>query len=173
MLRVSINRLVTMNRYSTIWLARGVPASGSVTTLEISEKHAKVCLHSVPKDSIFSSSHCSQVARENIANAGLADKVNVIVGPAADSLKTLEPNPPYDFAFIDADKTGSLVYFTEAKRLVRSGGVIVSAPQHMSRQYLRVANGIYARRSSIMSSAMLASQTLAIQTPTPRPCATF
>lgn len=67
-----------------------------------------------------------QVAKENFATAGVADKVTVIVGPAAETIKKLEPNPPFDFAFIDADKEGNLTYFTEAKRLVRSGGVIVS-----------------------------------------------
>jgi len=66
------------------------------------------------------------VATENIERAGLSNKVNVIVGPAADSLKTLQPNPPFDFAFIDADKPNNLTYFTEAKRLVKSGGIIVS-----------------------------------------------
>ncbi|KAJ2922919.1 hypothetical protein H1R20_g14183, partial [Candolleomyces eurysporus] len=96
----------TLGGYSTIWLARALPDSGSLTTLELEEAHAKI-------------------ARENLANAGLADKVDVIVGPAADTIKTLEPNPPYDLAFIDADKEGNLAYFTESKRLLRKGGVII------------------------------------------------
>lgn len=49
----------------------------------------------------------------------------VIVGPAADSLAQLHPTVPFDLIFIDADKEGNLTYFTEAKRLVRKGGVIV------------------------------------------------
>lgn len=52
--------------------------------------------------------------------------MKVIVGPAAESLKQLSPEPPFDFAFIDADKPGNLTYFIEAKRLVKSGGAIVS-----------------------------------------------
>ncbi|KAJ2919719.1 hypothetical protein MD484_g696, partial [Candolleomyces efflorescens] len=96
----------TLGGYSTIWLARALPDSGSLTTLELEEAHAKI-------------------ARENLSNAGLADKVDVIVGPAGDTIKALEANPPYDLVFIDADKQGNLVYFTESKRLVRKGGVII------------------------------------------------
>ena len=68
----------------------------------------------------------TQVARANLAHAGLADKVKVALGPAADTLKKLQPAQPYDFAFIDADKPNNTTYFIEAKRLVRKGGVIVS-----------------------------------------------
>ncbi|KAF6751680.1 O-methyltransferase family 3 protein [Ephemerocybe angulata] len=96
----------TLGGYSTIWLARAVPEGGHVTTLELDPHHAKV-------------------ATENLTNAGLADKVEVIVGPAGETIKKLEPNPHYDFAFIDADKPGNLLYFQEAKRLVRSGGAII------------------------------------------------
>ena len=50
----------------------------------------------------------------------------MIVGSAADTLKTLRPEEPFDLAFIDADKPSNLTYFLQAKRLVRKGGVIVS-----------------------------------------------
>jgi len=96
----------TLGGYSTIWLARGLPPNGHLTTLEISEKNA-------------------EVARENIAFAGLDSKVQILVGPAAETLPTLQADPPYDFAFIDADKDSSLEYFMHAKRLVRPGGVII------------------------------------------------
>jgi Predicted O-methyltransferase len=66
-----------------------------------------------------------KVARENIENAGLSSKIQVIVGPAIDTLKTLHPEHPFDLVFIDADKPSNVNYFTEAKRLVRKGGVIV------------------------------------------------
>ncbi|KAF6759599.1 O-methyltransferase-domain-containing protein [Ephemerocybe angulata] len=96
----------TLGGYSTIWLARAIPEGGLVTTLELDPHHAKV-------------------ATENISNAGVADKVDLIVGPAAESIKKLGPNSSYDFAFIDADKEGNLLYFQEAKRLVKSGGTII------------------------------------------------
>ncbi|PCH38228.1 O-methyltransferase family 3 protein [Wolfiporia cocos MD-104 SS10] len=96
----------TLGGFSTIWLARAVPEDGEVITCEISEKHA-------------------EVARNNIANAGLASKVKIELGPAADTLAKLKPEPPFDFIFIDADKPGNLTYFLEAKRLVKKGGVII------------------------------------------------
>jgi predicted O-methyltransferase YrrM len=67
------------------------------------------------------------VARENIANAGLSGKVEVIVGKAIDSLVAMHPDVPFDLIFIDADKPSNVHYFAEAKRLVRKGGVIVRA----------------------------------------------
>ncbi|KII91671.1 hypothetical protein PLICRDRAFT_104978 [Plicaturopsis crispa FD-325 SS-3] len=96
----------TLGGYSTIWLARALPQDGELITLELQEKHALV-------------------ARDNLAAAGLASKVTVIVGHAADSIKKLKADPPFDLAFLDADKAGYPVYFAEAKRLVRSGGVII------------------------------------------------
>lgn len=68
-----------------------------------------------------------QVASENISSAGLIDKVEIKVGPAAETIKTLESTPPFDLVFIDADKPGNLTYFLEAKRLTRKGAVIVRA----------------------------------------------
>ncbi|EPT06002.1 hypothetical protein FOMPIDRAFT_1110334 [Fomitopsis schrenkii] len=96
----------TLGGYSTIWLARGLPEDGELITLELQEHHATV-------------------ARENIARAGLANKVTVIQGAAADSLKKLPSDKPFDFVFIDADKPGNLTYFLEAKRLTRKGAVII------------------------------------------------
>ncbi|KAG7449989.1 S-adenosyl-L-methionine-dependent methyltransferase [Guyanagaster necrorhizus] len=95
----------TLGGYSTIHLARALPDDGKVITLELSEHHAKV-------------------ATENITKAGLASKVDIIVGPALDSLQKIESEPKFDFVFIDADKINTLNYFMEAKRLLRKGGVI-------------------------------------------------
>ena len=53
--------------------------------------------------------------------------MEVILGPAIESIKKLEPNPPFDLVFIDADKTGNLDYYQEAKNLTRKGAVIVSS----------------------------------------------
>jgi len=92
--------------YSTIWMGQAVGSDGEIIGFEINEKHATV-------------------ARENFAKAGLDKVIKVIVGPAIDGLKELKAEPPFDLAFIDADKQSNLEYFTEAKRLVRKGGIII------------------------------------------------
>ncbi|OLF17807.1 O-methyltransferase [Actinophytocola xanthii] len=98
----------TLGGYSTIWLARALPEDGALVTLEYEEKHA-------------------QVARENIARAGLSDRVEVRVGPALDTLAVLghQEVAPFDLAFIDADKPNNPGYLTWALKLVRPGGVII------------------------------------------------
>jgi len=93
--------------YSGIWLARGLPADGRFLSLELSEKHA-------------------QVARASLARAGIAARTEVRVGPAADTLPTLNAEAPFDLIFIDADKGGYPVYLEWALRLIRPGGVIVA-----------------------------------------------
>ena len=100
----------TLGGYSTIWLARALPPAaegGRVVTLEYEAKHA-------------------EVARANLAWAGLGDRVEVIVGPALQSLPKLAPGGPFDFIFIDADKTGYPDYFEWSLRLARPGTVIVA-----------------------------------------------
>jgi len=94
----------TLGGYSTIWLARALGPDGRIVTLEISEKHA-------------------DVARQNLAAAGLADRVDVRVGPALESLAKLEG--PFDFAFIDADKKNNARYFARAVDLARPGALVV------------------------------------------------
>jgi predicted O-methyltransferase YrrM len=94
----------TLGGYSTIWLARSLPAGGHVDTLEINPEHA-------------------EVARTNLERAGLRDTVTVHVGPAVDTLPTL--SGPYDLVFVDADKKNNPAYVREALRLTRPGGVIV------------------------------------------------
>ncbi|KXN88421.1 O-methyltransferase MdmC [Leucoagaricus sp. SymC.cos] len=98
--------LGTLGGYSAIWLARALPDDGEVVTLELIEKHAKV-------------------AAENIETVGLTPKIKILVGRALDLLSAIEPSPPFDFVFVDADKVSCLEYFNHAKRLVRPGGVIV------------------------------------------------
>jgi predicted O-methyltransferase YrrM len=95
----------TLGGYSTIWLARALPPDGRLVTLEYSPKHA-------------------EVARRNIERAGFAAQVEVKVGAAIDTLPSLEG--PFDFVFIDADKTGYPDYFRWALRLARPGTVIVA-----------------------------------------------
>ena len=99
----------TLGGYSTIWLARALPPGGRLMTLESEPKHA-------------------EVARKNIAQAGLADVVELRLGPALDTLKQLVTGkqPPFDFIFIDADKPGYPDYFTWALKLSRRGTCIVA-----------------------------------------------
>ncbi|KAF7350809.1 O-methyltransferase family 3 [Mycena sanguinolenta] len=96
----------TLGGYSTIWLARALPADGELITLEYNEKHAKV-------------------AQENIDRADLSSKIKIIVGLGHKSMLQMHPDVPFDLIFIDADKSSNVKYFSEAKRLVRKGGVII------------------------------------------------
>ncbi|MGV9555222.1 O-methyltransferase [Streptomyces sp. NPDC003401] len=98
----------TLGGYSTIWLARALPADGRLVSLEYSPKHA-------------------EVAVRNIARAGLDQRVEVRVGAALDSLPLLadENPPPFDLVFIDADKVNSARYVEWALRLTRAGSLIV------------------------------------------------
>ncbi len=96
----------TLGGYSTIWLARALPPDGRLVTLEADPRHA-------------------EVARGNIARAGLAGVVEVRTGRALDSLPGLAAEAPFDFVFIDADKRGNPDYLDWAVRLGRRGTVIV------------------------------------------------
>jgi predicted O-methyltransferase YrrM len=104
----NILEIGTLGGYSTIWLARALPAGGRLITLEADAKHA-------------------EVARANIARAGLAEVVEVRLGRALDTLPMLEAEGrgPFDFTFIDADKPGIPEYFVWALRMSRAGSVIV------------------------------------------------
>lgn len=98
----------TLAGYSTIWLARAVGEGGHVVTLELDERNAAI-------------------ARENLANAGVGDHVDVVVGPAADSAMALVDagEEPFDFVFIDADKPSNPRYLERALMLTRPGALIV------------------------------------------------
>ncbi len=104
----TILEIGTLGGYSTIWLARGLVPGGSLITLESDPKHA-------------------EVARVNIAGAGLAEIVEVRCGLAIDSLRQIanDEGGPFDLIFIDADKPGIPEYFSWALRLSRRGSVIV------------------------------------------------
>jgi predicted O-methyltransferase YrrM len=99
----------TLAGYSSIWLARALPADGRLVTLELSPKHA-------------------DVARGNLARAGLDAVAEVRVGPATDSLAALvaEKAEPFDMVFIDADKEGYPDYLEWSLRLSRPGTLIVA-----------------------------------------------
>jgi predicted O-methyltransferase YrrM len=96
----------TLGGYSTIWLARGVPADGRVVTIEAEPDNAAV-------------------ARASIDRAGVGEKVEIRIGRAADVLPTLAGEQPFDLVFIDADKESNAVYLDWAARLGRAGTVVV------------------------------------------------
>jgi predicted O-methyltransferase YrrM len=104
----TILEIGTLGGYSTIWLARALPAGGRVVTLEANPTHAAV-------------------AQKNIARAGLAHVVDIRVGNAIETLPQLaqEGLAPFDFIFIDADKPSNPEYLAWALKLSRPGTVIV------------------------------------------------
>jgi len=100
--------LGTLGAYSTIWMARAIPADGKVITIEYDPHHA-------------------DIASRNIAKAGLTDQIDLRVGKAMDLLKELiaKNEDPFDFIFIDADKPPYTEYFELALELSHPGTVIV------------------------------------------------
>lgn len=101
---VRVLEIGTLGGYSTIWMARALPPHGIVTTIEFNEHHA-------------------EVARQNIKNAGLAERVMLHTGAALDVLPTLEA--PFDMIFVDADKVNYPRYLEWAIKLSKQGTVIV------------------------------------------------
>ncbi|MDB4975368.1 MAG: methyltransferase [Myxococcaceae bacterium] len=104
----SILEIGTLGGYSTIWLARALPSDGRLVTLEADPKHA-------------------EVARHNLARAGLANLVELRLGKALETLPALlqEDRGPFDLVFIDADKENIPHYFSWALKLTRPGSVII------------------------------------------------
>ncbi|WP_340380100.1 O-methyltransferase [Streptomyces sp. SS7] len=104
----TILEIGTLGGYSTIWLARALPADGRLISLEYDPRHA-------------------EVAVRNIARAGLDKVVEVRVGAALESLPRLadENPPPFDLVFIDADKANNPHYLEWALRLTSTGSLIV------------------------------------------------
>jgi predicted O-methyltransferase YrrM len=99
----------TLGGYSTIWLARALPPTGRLITLEANPLHA-------------------DVARENLARANVADTVEIRVGRAIETLPQLESERagPFDLIFIDADKPSNPDYLTWSLRLARPGTMIIA-----------------------------------------------
>jgi predicted O-methyltransferase YrrM len=98
----------TLGGYSTLWLARALPPQGRLITLELDARHAGV-------------------ARQNFERAGLGQRIEVRVGPALQSLERLrsERMAPFDFVFIDADKSNNPGYVQAALEMSRAGTLIV------------------------------------------------
>jgi predicted O-methyltransferase YrrM len=104
----TILEIGTLGGYSTIWLARALPAGGRLITLEADPAHA-------------------EVARANLARAGLTDVVDLRLGQALETLPHLaaEGHGPFDLIFIDADKASTPDYFVWALQHSRRGSLIV------------------------------------------------
>jgi caffeoyl-CoA O-methyltransferase len=96
----------TFTGYSAISIARGLAPAGRLLCLELSEEFA-------------------ETAAGNLAAAGVADRVEIITGPAAETLRRLPEREHFDLVFIDADKTGYPVYFEESLKRTRPGGLIL------------------------------------------------
>jgi predicted O-methyltransferase YrrM len=101
----SILEIGTLGGYSTLWLARALPPGGRIVTLEADPHHA-------------------QVARANLERAGVADAVEVVVGPALETLPGVAG--PFDLIFIDADKERSADYLALSMEHARPGTLIVA-----------------------------------------------
>lgn len=97
----------TLGGYSGVCIARGLASDGKLITLELHEKNAAI-------------------ARESFQKAGVAEKCEVRVGPALNSLQNLSTEGPFDLVFIDADKCNYCNYFKWASKNVRIGGVILA-----------------------------------------------
>jgi predicted O-methyltransferase YrrM len=104
----TVLELGTLGGYSTIWLARALPPDGRLITLEVNPGYAAV-------------------AAENLARAGVAELVELRVGPALEGLASLaaEGRGPFDLIFIDADKETTPEYFTWALELSRPGSLVI------------------------------------------------
>jgi predicted O-methyltransferase YrrM len=139
-----ILELGTLGGYSAIWLARALPPDGRLVSLELDENHA-------------------DVARASLLGAGLADRSEVIVGPALRSLSGLvaRGEAPFDMVFIDADKGNYTAYLEWALRLtkpgsliaadnvVRDGSVLDEASKDESAQAARAFNAVLAAESRL------------------------
>jgi len=104
----TILEIGTLGGYSTIWLARALKPGGRLITLEADARHA-------------------ELARANLARAGLRDVVEVRQGPALDTLPKIaeEKVAPFDLVFVDADKANTPQYFAWALKLSRVGSIII------------------------------------------------
>lgn len=99
--------LGTLGGYSALWLLRGMPADGRLTTVEKEPEHAAL-------------------AREFFQRAGVADRVDLRVGEAREVAASLGPEGSMDLVFADADKEGYVRYLDEAARLLRPGGAVLA-----------------------------------------------
>jgi predicted O-methyltransferase YrrM len=98
--------LGTFTGYSAICIARGLPSDGRLVTCDLSQEWARI-------------------ARRYWEQAGLADRIELRLGPALETLRGLPSEEPFDFAFVDADKSEYPDYYEECLRLLRPGGLVM------------------------------------------------
>jgi caffeoyl-CoA O-methyltransferase len=98
--------LGTFTGYSAICIARGLPEDGAVVTCDLSDEW-------------------TSIARRYWEEAGVADRIELRLGPALETLRGLPSSEPFDFAFIDADKSEYPDYYEECLRLLRPGGLVM------------------------------------------------
>jgi caffeoyl-CoA O-methyltransferase len=96
----------TFTGYSSICIARGLAPGGRLLCLDVSEEW-------------------TAVARQHWAQAGVDDRIELKLGPAAEALRALPADPPIDLAFIDADKPGYRTYYDEIVGRLRPGGLVL------------------------------------------------
>ena len=97
----------TLGGYSAIWMARGLPPGGRLTTLELDPGHAAM-------------------AREFLDRAGVGNRVEILLGDARERIADLGPDGAFDMVFLDADKEGYGLYAAHAGRLLRAGGLLLA-----------------------------------------------
>lgn len=95
----------TFTGYSSLCIARGLAPGGSLLCCDVSEEW-------------------TSVARRAWASAGVEDRIDLRIGPAAATLAALPPDPVIDFAFVDADKPGYITYYEELVPRLRPNGVL-------------------------------------------------
>lgn len=96
----------TFTGYSALCIARGLPADGTLTTCEINPEW-------IP------------LAWDAWKRAGVAERIQLRIGPALETIRALDPAESWDLAFIDADKTGYVDYYEAVLPRIRPGGVII------------------------------------------------
>ena len=96
----------TFTGYGAISIARGLADGGRLTCLELDEDYAAI-------------------ARRNLEDAGVSDRVDVVVGPALESLRAMPPEPTFDYVFVDADKIGYPDYYEELVPRLLPGGLLL------------------------------------------------
>jgi caffeoyl-CoA O-methyltransferase len=96
----------TFTGYSALAIAKGLPADGRLLTCDVNEEWAGI-------------------AQEAWKEAGVADRIDLRIGPALDTLRSLPETPDWDLAFIDADKDNYLAYYEELVPRIRPGGALL------------------------------------------------
>lgn len=135
----------TLAGYSTLHMARALPADGRLWSLEIDPKHAAI-------------------ARRHIEQAGFADRVEIRVGPALSLLDTLAEEGPFDAVFLDADKENYAAYGAWAQEHLRPGGLLLADNAYFFGRLLDDTQGARSVRQLHEQSA-LAFDTVCLPTP--------